>query len=201
MDRDGFVMSEGGGCLVLESLDHAIRRDATIYAEVLGGALNSDANHITNPNGDGALRCMQMAIHSSQVDPSQIDYINAHSTSTPVGDVAEVAAVKRLFANTSPPKTLYLSSVKGSLGHLLGAAGAVESIFTIMACKERVIPPAINIKSLDPELRLEEADYLKIVQNEKLVLKNESDKPSKFIALKNSFGFGGTNATICFSSY
>jgi 3-oxoacyl-[acyl-carrier-protein] synthase II len=146
---------------------------------------------------------MVSAIENARLSPNDISYINAHSTSTPVGDVAEVTAIKRVFSSLPSQRsnTLYLSSLKGSLGHLLGAAGAVESVLTILACKERVIPPAINIETLDPELKLEEASYLKIVQNEKLVLSDDGESNSRFVALKNSFGFGGTNASICFSSY
>ena len=142
---------------------------------------------------------MKMAIEQSNLKPDQIDFINAHATSTPVGDIAEIAAVKRLFAsfNSKPANPVYVSSLKSSLGHLLGAAGAVETILTILACKHKVIPPMINVNQLDPELKLNEADFLKILLNEKQELTNRK----RIIALKNSFGFGGTNASICLSNY
>lgn len=148
---------------------------------------------------------MQMALNQSGVELDDVNYINMHATSTPVGDVAEITAIKRLYANnqasgggeSSTP--VYISSVKGSLGHLLGAAGAVETILTLLACKDRIIPPSINVAKLDPELKLEESvKPLKLVVNEKLEL-NSSGR--RFVALKNSFGFGGTNACICVSSF
>ncbi len=143
-----------------------------------------------------------MALERSNVNPSEIRYVNAHATSTPVGDNAEISAVKRLFKDVSlnQSEKVYLSSVKGSVGHLLGAAGAVESIFTVLTCKERVLPPAINIQNIDPNLKLDEAPYLKIVVNKPISL-TEIDVNKRFVALKNSFGFGGTNASIVFSSF
>lgn len=140
---------------------------------------------------------MKLALDEAKVRQEDVNYINAHATSTPAGDVAEIAGIKRLFKDIK--NDLYVSSLKGQLGHLLGAAGAVESIFTILSCKERIIAPSINIKKLDPELKLDESEFIKIVQNEKKVV--EDIKSGKFIALKNSFGFGGTNVSLCLSSY
>lgn len=201
-DREGFVMSEGAGCIVLESLEHALnRRRSKIYAEVLGYGLNADANHITNPstNGDGAFRCMQSAVEHSNVRLEDVNYVNVHATSTPVGDLAEINAIKRLFKQTttasSSSKTTFISSLKGSLGHLLGAAGAVETIFTILACNERVLPASANISNLDPALELHQTPNLKIIQNEFVRLNDD------IIAIKNSFGFGGTNASLCLRSF
>ena len=192
--RNGFVMSEGSACLILESLDHALARDKNvkIYGEILGGALNADANHITNPSGDGAYRCMKIAMENSKVSYDDVRYINCHATSTPAGDLAEFRAIKKVFVNQK--EKIFLSSLKGQLGHSLGAAGAVETALTLMACKEKIIPPSINIQKLEPEFETDST--LKIVQNKPLEFHKE-----KLIALKNSFGFGGTNVSLCLSSF
>ena len=142
---------------------------------------------------------MKQVIKNSNIKLETINYINAHSTSTPVGDLAEITAIKRLFNKCSKTEQnpIYITSLKGSLGHLLGAAGAVETIFTILTCKEKVIPPSINIQKIDPAFKLEEMPFLKIVDNKKKVL----DNGVRIVSLKNSFGFGGTNASLCISSF
>lgn len=192
-------MSEGSGCLVLESLENAQKRNCqNIYAEILGVASTADANHITNPSpdGNGPFRCMSLALKNAGLSASNVNYINAHATSTPAGDLAEINAIKRLFANCEQkPREVFVSSIKGSIGHLLGAAGAVETIFTILACKHKTLPPSINIEHLDPALDLNNS-FIQIVKNEKRTLSSD-----KLIALKNSFGFGGTNASICLTNF
>lgn len=141
---------------------------------------------------------MQLALERANIEPSQVDYINAHATSTPIGDLAEVMAIKRLFGKNVPSKKVYISSLKGSLGHLLGAAGAVESIFTVKAIQERIVPPSINIEQLDPEMKLDQAPNLEIVANQKKDLEKNTNR---IIAVKNSFGFGGTNVSLCLSNF
>ena len=195
LNRNGFVMSEGAGVMVLETFENAERRNAKIYGEVLGGALNADASHITNPSGDGAFRCMKLALDNCQLKPEHIQYINAHSTSTPAGDLAEINAIKKLFNTNSPNNDIYISSMKGALGHLLGASGAVELILTAFAGQEKIIPPSINIKQLDPELKMHETPHLKIIQHQTRPIKE------KFVSMKNSFGFGGTNVSLCIANY
>jgi len=186
-------MSEGAGCMVIESLDHALQRqNATIYGELLGGAMNADANHITSPSGDGAYRCMQLALTNSNLTVDQVSYINCHATSTPAGDIMEYNAIRRLFTGG---KRVLFSSLKGQLGHLLGAAGSVETVLTVMACRERVAPPSINIRELDGKVE-ESADGVEIVRGV-----GKSVESERMVALKNSFGFGGTNVSLCLSSY
>ena len=186
-DRDGFVMGEGAGVLVLEELEHARRRGAKIYAEVVGYGLAGDAYHVTAPaeDGDGGYRAMQAAIARAGLQPADIDYINAHGTSTPLGDEIELGAVERLFGQAASQTTM--SSTKSSIGHLLGAAGAVESIFTILALRDQIAPPTINLDnpSVDTAVDL----VPKIAKRMKIE-----------VAMSNSFGFGGTNASVVFKT-
>ena len=184
-DRDGFVLSDGAGCLVLEEYERARRRGANIYAELIGSAMNGDAYHITAPteDGSGADHCMRLALGDAGVNLEDVDYINAHGTSTPLGDVAETLAVKRTFGEHA--KSLVISSTKSTTGHTLGAAGAIEALFTVMAIKDGVVPPTINLENQDPECDLY---YTPNVALERKVR----------IALSNSFGFGGTNGTLVF---
>jgi 3-oxoacyl-[acyl-carrier-protein] synthase II len=185
-DRDGFVMGEGAGSVVLEEYEHAIKRGAKIYAELKGYGLSGDAFHITSPSsdGDGGYRCMKAAIKNSGMDISEIDYINAHGTSTPAGDEIEIKAVEKLFGPHS--KNLMMSSTKSSIGHLLGAAGAVEAIFSIMAINNGEIPATLNLKNKCTDTDINLVPLTRI----------RKDITS---ALSNSFGFGGTNATLIFS--
>ncbi len=189
-NRDGFVMGEGGGALVLEEYQHAIKRGAPIYAEIVGGALTADAHHITapHPEGLGAQNVMKEAIKDAEVDVTAVDYINVHGTSTPLGDVAEIKAIKSLFGKHA--YNLNISSTKSMTGHLLGAAGVIEAIASIMATKENVIPPTINHTTQDPE----------IDKNLNLTL-NKAQKRTVNYALSNTFGFGGHNASVLFKKY
>ncbi|MBK8209610.1 MAG: beta-ketoacyl-ACP synthase II [Rhodospirillales bacterium] len=184
-DRDGFVMGEGAGIVVLEELEHAKKRGAKIYAEVIGYGMSGDAHHITAPaeNGDGAFRCMQMAFRRAGISPDGIDYINAHGTSTPLGDEIELAAVKRLFGSAA--EGVSMSSTKSSIGHLLGAAGAAEAIFSIKAIENGIVPPTLNLDNPSEGCDL---DLVPHVAKERAV----------HAALSNSFGFGGTNASLIF---
>ena len=184
-DRDGFVMGEGAGVVVLEELEHAKKRGAKIYAEIVGYGMSGDAHHITAPaeNGDGAFRCMQMAFRRAGMSPDEIDYINAHGTSTPLGDEIELGAVKRLFGSAAD--SVSMSSTKSSIGHLLGAAGAAEAIFSILAIKNGIVPPTLN---LDNPSEGCDIDLVPHVAKERTV----------GAALSNSFGFGGTNASLIF---
>jgi 3-oxoacyl-[acyl-carrier-protein] synthase II len=186
--RDGFVCGEGSGVLVLETLSHAKKRGAKIYAEVLGYGASSDANHLTQPapHGEGAQRAMRMALKDAGVAPDAVDYINAHGTSTPVGDVAESEAIAAVFGAHATDKKLWVSSTKSMMGHLLGAAGAVESAVCALAIAEGRIPPTINLVDPDPRCPL---DYVANTARERRVR----------YALNNSFGFGGTNASLLFA--
>jgi len=182
-DRDGFVMGEGAGCVVLESLEHAKARGATIHAEVIGWGMSGDAFHITAPasDGDGAFRCMRSALKRAGVSIEEVDYVNAHGTSTPLGDEIELAAVRRLLGNGEP--RLSMSSTKSAIGHLLGAAGAVEAIYTILALRDQIAPPTRNLDNPSVDLAIDLVPHV--------ARKREID-----LALSNSFGFGGTNATL-----
>ena len=185
--RDGFVLGEGSGVLVLEEYEHAMRRGAKIYCEITGYGMSADANHITAPceDGEGAARCMANALRNGQINADEVDYINAHGTSTPLGDIAETVAIKRMFGDHA--KHIAVSSTKSSVGHLLGAAGGVEAVFTTLALRDQIAPPTINLHDQDPECDL---DY---VPNTARPMKIRS-------AVSNSFGFGGTNGTIVFSA-
>lgn len=182
-DRDGFVMGEGAGCVVLESYEHAKARGARIYAEVIGYGLSGDAYHITAPaeDGDGAYRCMKAAVERARIDPSDIDYVNAHGTSTPMGDEIELKAVERLFGNAAGK--LSMSSTKSAVGHLLGAAGSVEAIFSVLAIRDNMLPPTLNLDNPSVETAID------------LVPHKARKKPVNTV-LSNSFGFGGTNASL-----
>ncbi|WP_091813763.1 beta-ketoacyl-ACP synthase II [Marinobacter mobilis] len=185
-DRDGFVLSDGAGVLVLEELEHAKRRGAEIYGEVVGFGMSDDAYHITSPSGTGAEKAMQNALRDAGLQPTDVDYINAHGTSTQVGDVAEVSAVKNVFGDHA--YKLAMSSTKSMTGHLLGAAGAIEAIFSLLAVREGILPPTINLDNPDEGCDLD-------------LVANEARKADLKVALSNSFGFGGTNGTLIFSRY
>ena len=187
-DRDGFVMGEGAGIVVLEEYNHALERDATIYGEIVGFGMSGDAHHITAPpeDGDGGFRSMKAALDRAKIDPKDVDYINAHGTSTPLGDEIEHGAVKRLFGESS--HHLLMSSTKSSIGHLLGAAGAVEAIFTTLAIKTGIAPPTLNLENPSSECNL---DLVPLKPREKKIS----------VALSNSFGFGGTNASLVIRSH
>jgi 3-oxoacyl-[acyl-carrier-protein] synthase II len=184
-DRDGFVMGEGAGVVVLEAYEHAKARGAKIYAELIGYGLSGDAFHITAPapDGDGALRCMQAAVRRAAIQPSEIDYINAHGTSTPLGDEIELGAVQRLVGNAA--SRISMSSTKSSIGHLLGAAGAVEAIFSILAMRDQIAPPTLNLDNPSMETPID-------------LVPHEARKRDINVVLSNSFGFGGTNASLIF---
>jgi 3-oxoacyl-[acyl-carrier-protein] synthase II len=184
-DRDGFVMAEGAGAVILEEYEHAKGRGAKIYAELVGYGLSGDAYHITAPapDGDGALRCMKAALKRAGVTPAEVDYINAHGTSTPLGDEIELGAVQRLVGNAAG--RLSMSSTKSSIGHLLGAAGAVEAIFSILAIRDQVVPPTINLDNPSVETPID-------------LVPHQARKRAITVALSNSFGFGGTNASLVF---
>jgi 3-oxoacyl-[acyl-carrier-protein] synthase II len=182
-DRDGFVMGEGAGVVVLETLEHAKARGAKIYAEVIGYGMSGDAYHITAPaeNGDGAYRCMRAALKRAEIDVSDIDYVNAHGTSTPMGDEIELGAVERLFGNASGK--LAMSSTKSATGHLLGAAGAIEAIFSALAIRDNIAPPTLNLDNPSVETAID-------------LVPHTAKKREINTVLSNSFGFGGTNASL-----
>ena len=184
-DRDGFVMGDGAGCVVVESLEHAKARGARIYAEIIGYGLTGDAYHITAPSedGDGAYRCMKAALKRAGLEPAAVDYVNAHGTSTPLGDEIELGAVTRLMGDAADGLTM--SSTKSAVGHLLGAAGAVEAIFSVLAIRDQVAPPTLNLDNPSVETPID--------------LVPHRAKPKRIaVALSNSFGFGGTNASLVF---
>ena len=187
-DRDGFVMGEGAGIVVLESLEHAKARGAKIYAELIGYGLSGDAYHITapSPDGDGALRCMSAAIRRAGISTGDIDYINAHGTSTPLGDEIELGAVQKLVGNAAG--RMSMSSTKSCIGHLLGAAGAVEAIFSVLAIRDQVAPPTINLDNPSVDTPID-------------LVPHQARKREVDTALSNSFGFGGTNASLIFRGY
>jgi len=185
IDRDGFVLSNGAGCVVLEEFEHAKARGAQIYAELIGFGMSGDAYHITLPpaDGEGARKCMTAAIRDAGIEPADIDYLNAHGTSTQAGDIGETNGIKRAFGSAA--RKLVVSSTKSTTGHLLGAAGAAEAIFCALAIKNQVIPPTINLDNQDPECDL---DYTPNVARDAKVK----------TAISNSFGFGGTNGSLIF---
>jgi len=185
-DRDGFVLGEGAGVMVLEEYEHAKARGAKIYAELLGFGMSADAHHMTAPleDGDGARRCMVAAMRNAGINPDQVDYVNAHGTSTPLGDVAETVAIKRALGDHA--YKVVVNSTKSMTGHLLGGAGGLESVFTVLAVHHQKSPPTINIFNQDPDCDL---DYC---------ANTARDMPIN-VAVKNSFGFGGTNGTLIFA--
>jgi 3-oxoacyl-[acyl-carrier-protein] synthase II len=184
-DRDGFVLGEGAGAVVLEEYDHANRRGARIYGELIGYGLSGDAFHITAPaeDGDGAFRCMKAALHRADISAAEIDYINAHGTSTPLGDEIELKAVERLVGNAAA--NISMSSTKSAIGHLLGAAGTVEAIFCLLAMRDQTVPPTINLDNPSVATALD-------------LVPHKARKRPVNVALSNSFGFGGTNASLVF---
>jgi 3-oxoacyl-[acyl-carrier-protein] synthase II len=188
LHRDGFVIGEGAGILILETLEHALGRNAPIYAEIVGYGMSGDAHHMTapDPEGQGAYICMQRALNDARLSPEEVDYINAHGTSTEYNDKIETLAIKRIFGNNS--KKILVSSTKSMLGHLLGAAGGVEMVATLLSMKHGIIPPTINYEYEDPECDL---DYVPNVAREKEIK----------VAMSNSFGFGGTNACLVVKKY
>lgn len=189
-ERDGFVLGEGAGALILEEYDHAVKRGAKIYAEVIGGGMSGDAYHMTapHPDGLGAKNTMKYAIEDANIDPSQIDYVNVHGTSTPLGDVAEVKAIQEVFGDSA--YSLNISSTKSMTGHLLGAAGAIEAIACVMSVKNDIVPPTINHFTDDPEL-----------DNNLNFTFNGAQKRTVNFALSNTFGFGGHNTSVIVKKY
>jgi 3-oxoacyl-[acyl-carrier-protein] synthase II len=184
-DRDGFVMGEGAAIMILEEFEHARKRGATIYAEMVGYGYNGDAYHLAapDPDGDGAARCMQMALRDAKFSPEEVDYINAHGTSTELNDLTETLAIKRVFGDYA--HKLPISSTKSMTGHLLGAAGSTEAIFSCLTIRDKIIPPTINYENPDPRCDL---DYVPNAARERDVQ----------VVISNAFGFGGTNATLVF---
>ena len=185
--RNGFVMSEGSGVLVLEEMEHAVRRGANIYAEIIGFGMTGDAHHITDPHIEGAKRCIKLALKDADITPEEVDYINPHATATPVGDRNETQALLQIYKDTN--KRPLISATKSMTGHLLGAAGAVEAIFSVMALKNGIIPPTINMDNPDPQCQ--GFDYVPFKPREAKIRH----------VLSNSFGFGGTNASLVFKTF
>lgn len=187
-DRDGFVLSNGAGCVVLEELEHAKARGATIYAELIGFGMSGDAYHITTPpaDGEGARKCMTAALKDAGIDPSDVDYLNAHGTSTPAGDIGETVGIRRTFGDAAD--NLVVSSTKSTTGHMLGAAGVAEAIFSILAIRDQVIPPTMNLDNQDPACDLDYAP-------------NEARDAKVKTVVSNSFGFGGTNGSLIFREF
>ncbi len=188
VDRDGFVLSDGAGVMVLEELEHAKRRGATIYAEVVGFGMSADAYHMTQPpaGGEGAARCMRYALRDAGLNPSDIDYINAHGTSTPAGDIAETQAIKTTMGDHA--YRVAVSSTKSMTGHMLGAAGGIEAIFSVLALRDQVAPPTINLDNPDPACDLD-------------FIPHHARKMAMEYVMSNSFGFGGTNGTLIFKRF
>ncbi len=188
MDRDGFIVGEGAGILVLEEMEHALERGAKIHAEIAGYGMSGDAYHISapHPEGEGAINCMNMAIRYAGLEPGDVDYINAHGTSTKLNDLSETKAIKAVFGEHA--HKLAVSSTKSMTGHLLGGAGGMEAVYCVLALEKGIIPPTVNYETPDPECDL---DYVP----------NVARKADIKIAMSNSFGFGGTNATLIFSSF
>jgi 3-oxoacyl-[acyl-carrier-protein] synthase II len=186
IDRDGFVMGEGAGVLILEEWEHALARGATIFAEVLGAASTADAHHITapDPSGRGAVRCMELALEDAQLSPADVSHINAHGTSTPLNDLAEAIAVREVFGDDAPPTT----SIKGHLGHSLGAAGALEGVASVLTLQNQLIPPTAGTTVVDPQIALD-------------VVIGEPRPATVDVVLSNSFGFGGHNGSVIFGRY
>jgi len=187
-DRDGFVVAEGSGIVILEELEHAKKRGARIYAEMVGYGYNGDAYHITAPcpDGDGFIRCIRMALKDAQLSPDDVDYINAHGTSTKLNDYVETLAIKEVFKEKA--YKIPVSSTKSMTGHLLGAAGAVEAVFSVLSIRDQVCPPTINYENADPECDL---DYVP----------NTARKCTINVVMSNGFGFGGTNSTLVFRRF
>jgi 3-oxoacyl-[acyl-carrier-protein] synthase II len=188
IDRDGFVLSNGGGCMVLEELEHAKARGARIYAELIGFGMSGDAYHITSPpaDGEGARKCMTAALNDAALDPSLVDYLNAHGTSTQAGDIGETIGIRRAFGDAAD--RLMVSSTKSTTGHMLGAAGVAEAIFSVLAIRHQTVPPTVNLDRQDPACDL---DYVPNTPREAQVK----------VVMSNSFGFGGTNASLVFRAF
>jgi 3-oxoacyl-[acyl-carrier-protein] synthase II len=187
-NRDGFVVGEGAGIVILEELQFALKRKARIYAELVGYGYTGDAYHITapSPDGDGAIRCMRMAIKDAGLKPEDVDHINAHGTSTPLNDLTETTAIKTVFGDHA--KKVPISATKSMTGHLLGAAGSTEAIFTVLAIRDGILPPTINYEEPDPQCDL---DYVPNVARRQAIR----------VAMSNAFGFGGTNAAVVFRKF
>ena len=184
-DRDGFVLGEGSGALVLEEYEHALRRGAHIYCEIAGYGLSADAYHFTAPSKDGAVRCMKLAIKHANIAASEIDFINAHGTSTPIGDASEAAAIREVFGDNTDQ--LLVTSTKGATGHALGGAGGMEAVFTVLSIQDQIVPPTLNLENQDPSCQIQ-------------ICSGAAQKRAIRYAMKNNFGFGGTNASVIFKA-